>query len=297
MEGETLDGRYQLHEELGRGGHGVVHRATDLTDGSQVAVKLLRAQIEDDPQYAERLRREAQSLAALWGSSVVRVHDFGSDPEGTVYMVMELLEGETFEEHLRDIETFGDKLNIFSLLQTLDPIARALHSAHAMGIIHRDVKPANIFLVTSEQGSGVRLMDFGLAKIRDEVALTAAGMIAGSPSYLAPEMWHAHPFDHRADVYAFGAVVYRALAGRPPFKAPTNEELFISVTTGPRPKLSTYRPELPEEIDVWVERALAIDRDQRYPYLPTLWNDLIRILRNARGPSADRVRQTFHLPG
>lgn len=297
MEGETLDGRYKLHEELGRGGHGVVYRATDLTNSTQVAVKLLRTQIEDDPQYAERLRREAQSLAALWGSSVVRVHDFGTDPEGTVYMVMEFLEGENFEVHLRDIETFGDKLNVFTVLQTLDPIARALHSAHSMGIIHRDVKPANIFLVSPDQGGGVRLMDFGLAKISGAVALTAAGMVAGSPSYLAPEMWHAQAFDHRADVYSFGAVVYRALAGCPPFSAPTDEELFIAVTTSPRPKLSTYRAELPQEIDAWVERALAIDRDQRYAYIPTLWNDLIRILRNARGPSADRVRQTFHLPG
>lgn len=297
MEGETLDGRYQIHEELGRGGHGIVYRATDLTNNTQVAIKLLRAQIEDDPQYAERLRREAQSLAALWGSSVVRVHGFGTDPEGTVYMVMEFLEGENLEVHLRDIETFGDKLNVFTILQTLDPVARALHAAHSMGIIHRDVKPANIFLVSPDQGGGVRLMDFGLAKISGAMALTAAGMIAGSPSYLAPEMWHAQSFDHRADVYSFGAVVYRALAGCAPFVAPSNEELFIAVTTAPRPKLSTYRPELPVDIDMWVERALAIDRDQRYAYVPTLWNDLIRILRNARGPSADRVRQTFHLPG
>lgn len=297
MEGETLDGRYQLHEELGRGGHGVVHRATDLTNGSQVAVKLLRVQIEDDPQYAERLRREADSLQKLGGSSVVRVHGFGTDPEGTVYMVMELLEGENFEVHLRDIETFGDKLNIFTILQTLDPVARALHSAHAIGIIHRDVKPANIFLVSPDQGGGVRLMDFGLAKIRGAEALTAAGMIAGSPTYIAPEMWLAQPFDHRADVYSFGAVVYRALAGRAPFKAASNEELFIAVTTAPRPKLSIYRPDIPEEIDGWVDRALATERDHRYPYIPTLWNDLIRILRNARGPNAERVRQTFHLPG
>lgn len=297
MEGETIDGRYELHEELGRGAHGVVHRATDLTNGTQVAIKLLRTHIEDDPQYAERLRREAQSLAALWGSSVVRVHAFGADPEGTVYLVMELLEGETFEVHLRDIETFGDKLNIFTVLQTLDPVARALHTAHAMGIIHRDVKPANIFLISPDHGGGVRLMDFGLAKIHGAEALTAAGMIAGSPTYIAPEMWHAQPFDHRVDVYSFGAVIYRALAGRAPFKAASPEELFIAVTTSPRPKLSTYRPELPEEIDTWVERALAIDREQRYAYIPTLWNDLIRILRNARGPSAERVRQTFHLPG
>ncbi len=293
----TLDDRYLLHEELGRGGHGVVFRATDLSNNAQVAVKLLRTQVEDDPQYAVRLEREAQSLAALWGSSVVRVHAFGTDPEGTVYMVMELLEGENLEVHLRDIEAFGDKLNVFSVLQTLDPVARALHSAHSLGIIHRDVKPANIFLISPDQGGGVRLMDFGLAKIMGAEALTAVGMIAGSPSYIAPEMWLAQQFDHRVDVYSFGAVVYRTLAGRAPFRGLSNEELFIAVTTGQRPKLSTLRPELPEEIDTWVERALAIEHNQRYPYIPSLWNELIRIMRNARGPSAERVRQTFRLPG
>lgn len=297
MEGMTLDDRYLLHEELGRGGHGVVFRATDLSNDTQVAVKLLRTHIEDDPQYAVRLQREAQSLAALWGSSVVRVHAFGTDPEGTVYMVMELLEGENLEVHLRDIESFGDKLNVFSVLQLLDPVARALHAAHSLGIIHRDIKPGNIFLVSPDHGGGVRLMDFGLAKIAGAEALTAAGMIAGSPSYIAPEMWLAQQFDHRADVYSFGAVIFRVLAGRPPFRGASNEELFIAATTSPRPKLSVLRPELPEEIDAWVERALAVERDQRYAYIPTLWNELIRIMRNARGPSADRVRQTFHLPG
>ncbi len=297
MEGETLDGRYQLGEELGRGGHGVVYRAKDLQTGAEVALKLLRKQIKDDPQYAVRLFREAQSLAALWGTSVVRVHAFGTDAEGTVYMVMELLEGESFDAHLKDLELFGDRLSSFNLLTFLDPIARALHTAHGLGIIHRDVKPANIFLVSPDHGGGVRLMDFGLAKILGAEALTAAGMIAGSPSYIAPEMWRTEPFDHRADVYSFGAVVFRALAGRPPFLGSSTVDLFLDATSAPRPKLSPLRPDLSPEVDAWVERALAIERDQRYPYISTLWNDLIRVMMNGKGPSADRVRQTFRLPG
>jgi serine/threonine-protein kinase len=296
MEGETLDGRYQLGEELGRGGHGVVYRALDLQTNAEVAVKLLRNTVENDPQYAVRLWREAESLRALWGTSVVRVHAFGTDPEGTVYMVMELLEGETFEAHLRDLEGFDDKLSAFALLTTLDPVARALHQAHAMGIIHRDIKPANIFLVAPDRGGGVRLMDFGLAKILGAEALTAAGMIAGSPSYIAPEMWRAEPYDHRADVYSFGAVVFRALAARPPFLGSSTVDLFLAATTDPRPKLSPIRPDLSPEVDAWVARALSIRPDDRYPYISTMWNDLIRIMMNGRGPSAERVRATFRLP-
>lgn len=297
MEGEMLDGRYRLGEELGRGGHGVVYRATDTTNGAKVAVKVLRKQIKDDPQYAVRLWREAQSLAALWGTSVVRVHGFGTDEEDTVYMVMELLEGESFEAHLKDLESFGDRLSSFALLTYLDPIARALHTAHSLGIIHRDVKPANIFLVSAELGTGARLMDFGLAKILGAEALTAAGMIAGSPSYIAPEMWRTEPFDHRADVYSFGAVIFRSLAGRPPFQGNSTVDLFLGATTEPRPKLSPIRPDLSPEVDDWVEKALAIESNNRFPYIPTMWNELIRILMNGRGPSAERIRQTFRLPG
>src|SRR4051812_37182258 len=164
--GDTIDGRYLLGGEIGRGGHGVVFRAQDLQTNEQVAVKVLRQNISEDPQYAVRLWREAQSLRMLWDESVVRVHRFGHDTGGSVYMVMELLEGETLDEHLADLESFGDRMSAFEVLRSLDPVARALHTAHSKGIIHRDVKPANIFRLTPELGNGVRLMDFGLVKMQ-----------------------------------------------------------------------------------------------------------------------------------
>ncbi|MFT3775611.1 MAG: serine/threonine-protein kinase [Minicystis sp.] len=202
--GDTIDGRYLLGKELGRGGHGVVFRAVDTQTNEGVAVKVLRQNIAEDPQYAVRLWREAQSLRLLWGESVVRVHGFGNDVEGFVYMVMELLEGETLEDHLTDVEGFGDRMSSFEVLRTLDPVARALHTAHGKGIIHRDVKPANIFRVSPEAGGGVRLMDFGLVKIAGAEQLTQVGMIAGSPSYIAPEVWRAQEL---------GSPARRVLAG------------------------------------------------------------------------------------
>jgi serine/threonine-protein kinase len=296
-EGDLIDGRYLLGTELGRGGHGVVFRAVDQQTGDGVAVKVLRQNIAEDPQYAVRLWREAESLRVLWGESVVRVHGFGHDAEGFVFMVMEMLDGETLEEHLADVEGFGDRMSAFEVLRTLDPVARALHTAHSKGIIHRDIKPANIFRMSAESGSGVRLMDFGLVKIAGAEQLTQVGMIAGSPSYIAPEVWRAQDLDHRLDVYSLGAVIFRCLAGQVPFSAPSPLDLFMKVLKDPRPRLSPLRPELSPEIDTWVARALAVDRDQRYAYIPVMWNELIRVVISGSGPSAVRARATFRLPG
>ncbi len=296
-EGDTIDGRYRLGAELGRGGHGVVFRGVDLQSNEAIAVKVLRHNISEDPQYAVRLWREAQSLRMLWGESVIRVHRFGHDDEGYVYMVMELLEGQTLEEHLFELEAFGDRMSAFEVLRSLDPVARALHTAHGKGIIHRDVKPANIFMVVPETGGGVRLMDFGLVKMAGAEQLTQVGMIAGSPSYIAPEVWRAQEFDHRIDVYSLAAVVFRCLAGRVPFSAPTNLELFMKVLKEPRPRLSPERPDLSPEIDAWVARALSVDVAQRFPSVPTMWNDLIRVVMSGSSPSAAKARATFRLPG
>lgn len=295
--GDVIDGRYLLEREIGRGGHGVVYAATDREAGSSVALKLLRENIAEDPQFAVRLRREADSLRALWDESVVRVHAFGSDSSGSVFMVMELLDGETLDDHLFDLESFGDRMSAFEVLRCLDPVARALHTAHTKGIIHRDVKPANIFRIAPEAGGGVRLMDFGLVKLQGGEQLTQAGMIAGSPSYIAPEVWRCEAFDHRIDVYSLAAVAFRCLAGRAPFAAPNPLELFMKASRDERPKLTAYRPDLPPAVDAWVAQALAIEKENRYPYVSTMWNDLLRIVMSGTTPSAEKARATFRLPG
>jgi serine/threonine protein kinase len=275
----------------------MVFAAEDATTGERVALKILHENIADDPQYAVRLRREAESLQMLWDESVVRVQGFGHDAQGSVYMVMELLEGETLSEHLADLESYGDRMSAFEVLRRLDPIARALHTAHSKGLIHRDVKPANIFCIADDRGGGVRLMDFGLVKIAGAEALTQVGMVAGSPSYVAPELWLGEPFDHRLDVYSFAAVVFRCLAGQTPFSGANPLELFLKVTKEPRPKLSAFRRDLHPDIDGWVARALSVERDKRYPYVSTMWNDFLRIVMAGTTPSAQRARATFRLPG
>lgn len=295
-QGQCLDGRYLLQEEIGRGGHGVVYKALDYETEAQVAVKVLKDTVSGDSDFALRLWREAQAMKALWGTSVVRVYRFGFDPTGSVYLVMELLSGETFEEHIDRVEAAGGRMDAYDVLMFLDPVARALETAHTKGIVHRDVKPSNIFLLEAELGGGVRLMDFGLAKKLGGEELTQVGMVAGSPSYIAPEIWRAAPIDHRIDVYSLGAIVFRALAGRVPFESASMLDLLRMVTRGERPKLSAFRPDLPAEVDAWVSRALAVHVEDRFPYVSSMWNELIRVMMDGSTPSAGRVRTSFHLP-
>jgi eukaryotic-like serine/threonine-protein kinase len=295
--GKLIDERYRLEEEIGRGGHGMVFRAFDEHEQCAVALKILNRSIADDPQYTVRLWREAQSLAALWGSSVVQVYGFGTDEaNGYVYMVMELLQGETLSKVLSGLEDFGDRMCAIRVLEILDPVARALHTAHSKGIIHRDVKPSNIIVLYPETGGGTRLMDFGLAKIHGSMQLTQAGMVAGSPSYIAPEIWRAKPFDHRIDVYSFAAVIFRSLAGKPPFVGESMVDILMAATMGERPTLAEIRPDLDAGVDAWLAKALAIEADERYPYVTSMWNDFIRVVMNGSGPSSQQARETFSLP-
>jgi eukaryotic-like serine/threonine-protein kinase len=283
--GDRVQGRYLLQNELGRGGHGVVFRALDESSNTPVAVKVLNGDTADQDQYVLRLWREAQSLAALWGTSVVQVHEFDTDPRGFVYMVMELLEGEPLDTHLYDLEGFGDLMSPARVIEVLEPVAHALSVAHQKGIIHRDIKPPNLFLVDPLLGGGTRLMDFGLAKTPDFEEITDVGMIAGSPSYIAPEIWKSLPFDHRIDTYSFAAVAFRALAGRPPFTAQSTLQLYELATTAPRPRLTDFRPELAGAVDAWVEQALAIDARQRHPDMRTTWEQFIIALTQSDTPS------------
>jgi len=262
--------------EIGQGAHGQVFSAIDTTDNRRVAVKVLNPMLEGDNQFIQRLWREARSMAALWGTSVVEVYAFGQDQEdGSVFMVMELLQGETLSDRLNDLELFDCRMNAYDVLVATQPIAAALNTAHKMGIIHRDIKPSNIFLVDPDIGGGSRLMDFGLAKVDDQLALTRVGVVAGSPNYMAPEMLRTEPFDHRIDVYSLAAVIFRALAGQPLFPGDNPTHVLLRVLRDPRPRLTTFRPDLPPQVDDWVQEALSLDPSYRYLDTPRLWTPLL----------------------
>lgn len=282
----VVGGRYRLLEKLGTGAYGVVYRARDLETRDEVAVKLLQAGRSVDPEVSTRFEREATAMAKLRGTSAAYVHGLGVDEHGRTFIVMELLRGRDLEAYLQAAEARGGRLKRGKLLELLRPIASTLEAAHERGIVHRDLKPSNIFVVDREHGGGVRLMDFGLAKLIGADGLTADGMVAGTPSYIAPEAWRGNPrqLDHRIDVYSLGVVVFRCLAGRVPYVSSSLLDLCRWAQHGERPSLGAMRPGLPSAIDLWAERALAIDPDARFQSVRALWSSLETILAEAPGP-------------
>jgi eukaryotic-like serine/threonine-protein kinase len=273
----VLDDRYELQDVIGRGGHGVVYRALDRNLGTDVAIKFLHDSVAVDPQYNIRMLREAQVMAALSGTSAIRVYGLNTTPDGALYLVMELLTGRDFDTYLAELEDAGRRLSVYRLFELLDPIVDTLEAAHVRGIVHRDLKPANIFVLDA---GGARLLDFGLAKVLAAAPLTSSGMVAGSPSYIAPEVWKGNPraLDHRIDVYSLGAIVFRALSGAVPFGGNDILEKLHLVTTAERPSLHQLRPDLSPEIDDWTAQVLAIDPDLRFQKVRGMWNALRAIL-------------------
>ena len=257
----------------------MVYRAHDHVMRVDVALKLLK-DIAADAEYYVRMVREARAMAALAGTSAVQVFGWGADIDGSFYIAMEILEGMNLEEYLVRIEARGGRMPVGDMVRVLDPIVATLDAAHERGIVHRDLKPSNIYLIDSHRGGGVRLLDFGLVKIMGARPLTREGFVAGSPSYIAPEAWRGEPtkLDHRIDVYSFGAIVYRVLAGRVPFEYADLMELLQRVTRGKRPSLHAARPDLPDDVDGWVEMALAVDPELRFTRVRAMWTALRQTL-------------------
>ena len=276
--GDVLDGRYRLISEIGRGAFGVVYRGRDLETREEVAIKVLSQ--SSDPELVARFQREALAMARLRGTSAIYVHAFGRSHPGAVYIVMELLRGKDLEQFLGDAEVRGGRLKAANMLQLLRPIAATLEAAHAQNIVHRDLKPSNIFVIDPDAGGGVRLMDFGLVKLVGADSLTAEGIVAGTPSYIAPECWSGKPWalDHRIDVYSLGVLVFRCLSGRVPCPNKNIFELCRWALEGPRPSLHALRPKLPVSIDAWIQKALAIAPDDRFQNVHAMWAALESVL-------------------
>jgi serine/threonine-protein kinase len=279
--GQRVKRRYQILSLIGEGGQGGVYRARDVRDGDEVAVKVFRERT-DDPAATERLFREVSALVTLWGTCAVRPIDQGWTEDGAFAIVMELLVGDDLEAVCQRFESDGGRVPIRWALSVFEPVVSTVERAHQQGIVHRDLKPGNVFVLSETVGGGVRVLDFGFAKFMRMRKLTSAGMIAGSPSYVAPEMWQGVEADSRADVYSLAALMFRTLGGRPPFTG-TLVQLLRTVSTAPRPSLRALRPELPEAIDDWAEYALAIERDARFQTVRALWNAFRSALGAAGG--------------
>ncbi|HJK94060.1 MAG TPA: serine/threonine-protein kinase [Polyangiaceae bacterium LLY-WYZ-15_(1-7)] len=248
--GELVDGRYRLGRPIGRGGMGSIYEAEDEATGRTVAVKLLR-HAEDRARFL----REAAMTAAVRHPHVVRTLDYGG-LEGAArgaYLVLERLRGETLRERLDGLGTFA----LPTCLTLLEQLLEALAAVHAAGIVHRDVKPANLF-VTEGPPCALKLLDFGLGKALDETeALTAEGVIVGTPGYLAPEQVRADPIDPRTDLHGFAVTAYELLTGLRPFRREGASQTYAAVLFHEPTPPSALRPAIPPAVDALLVRCLA----------------------------------------
>ncbi len=276
LSGQVLAGAYELQEILGRGGAGEVYQAVRLADGSPVAVKVLAAHVERVPEAHERFRREAACAQRLPRRHVAEVLQIG-ETEGRPFIVMELLRGESLGARLRRT----GRLTPEEVVVLAEEIAHALEAAHAEGVIHRDLKPENVFLVTGgADGLDARLLDFGIARLMEglDAGLTQAGVLLGSPGYLAPEQARGavEQLGPPTDVFAFGAVLYRALTGQNAFPARTPASAVHEALHVHPPAPSSIAPDLPPDLDHVLALALAKDPAVRYQSAAELAEDVRR---------------------
>ncbi len=265
LTGKTL-GSYRVLEALGRGGMAEVYKGYHSLLDRYVAIKVLHAHFMADPQFVERFQREAATVARLRHPNIVQVHDFGIQ-DAITYMVMEYVEGVTLKERLTGLRAAGNTLPIEEAAAIARQVAAALDHAHAHGLVHRDVKPANILLRSDRSGPttvNAILTDFGIAKMLEGVQFTVTGMSMGTPDYMAPEQVHGEPVGPFTDVYALGIVLFEMLTNVLPFSADTPVAVLLKQIGEEPPSPRLIVPALPEAIDAVVRRALAKAPRARY---------------------------------
>lgn len=250
-------GRYEIVEELGRGGMATVYRAYDPTLEREVALKLLPNYFAHDPEFSARFEREAKTVASLEHSAIVSMYDYGEDGEWP-YFVMRLMQGGSLKERIA-----AGRLEPSEAIRIVDRIAGALDKAHGKGIVHRDLKPGNIMF--DEDGEAY-LADFGIVKLAEESeSYTRTGNTVGTPAYMSPEQADGRPdIDGRSDVYALGIVLYEMLTGATPYVHDSMPRLLVMHLTEPIPNILEARPDLPSAFQEVIEKAMAKERDDRY---------------------------------
>jgi beta-lactam-binding protein with PASTA domain/predicted Ser/Thr protein kinase len=287
---DTLfDGRYRIQRKLGAGGMADVYLAEDQELGRRVAIKILNGRHANDDQFIERFRREAKNAAALNHPNIVSIYDRG-EAEDTYYIAMEYLDGKT----LKELIVGRGKAPVNVAIEYARQILSALRFAHRHGIVHRDIKPHNVLV----DGEGrVKVTDFGIARAGTS-QMTETGSIVGTAQYLSPEQARGGEVDQRSDLYSLGVVLYELLTGKTPFEGDTPVEIAMKhLSNAPKPP-SKLRPDIPEELDLVVLRALAKNPEDRYQSADEMEADLERVARGAPVSAAtvDSATQVLRRP-
>lgn len=289
--GDVLAGKYEVESVLGEGGMGVVVAARHVQLRNRVALKFLLPDVVESPEVAARFLREAQAATSIKSEHVARVLDVGTLESGAPYMVMEYLEGRDLSAVVASEGRLGLSVAVDYLLQAME----ALAEAHAAGIVHRDLKPSNLFLTSRADGSYlVKVLDFGISKAVDpgalEANLTATQGMMGSPLYMSPEQIRSSKHvDVRADVWSLGIILYELVSGAPPFNGETATAVLASIIGDSHAPLKSVRTELPQELDLVVDRCLAKSPNGRYPTLYELGRDLAQFGDDAARRSLERI--------
>ncbi len=278
--GRVIADRYRILELLGRGGMGVVYKVEHVAIHKWMAMKLLAGELARDKDVVKRFRREAEAVSKLSHPNTVQTFDFGRS-EGLMYLVMEFLAGRDFGAIIQQ----SGALPFARVARICAQVCASVGEAHEHGIVHRDLKPENI-MVLEEKKDFVKVLDFGLAKLREQeeagMSLTRAGHIIGTPYYMAPEHIRGENVDHRSDIYALGAVIYKAVAGVPPFWAPTPMAVLTKHLTEDLvlPSIRLERAQIPRAADAIVRKAMQKSPADRYQKVEELREDLLAYLES-----------------
>jgi len=262
--GETIS-HYKILSELGRGGMGVVYKAEDTKLKRVVALKFLRSEALDDEEHKERFLREAQAAAALDHPNICTVYEI-DEADGQTFLSMAYLEGQTVKEKIK-----ARPLKLEEALDTAIQTAQGLQAAHEKGIVHRDIKGANLMVTPQDQ---VKIMDFWLAQLAERSQLTKTATILGTPAYMSPEQAQRLPTDRRTDIWSVGVVIYEMVTGRLPFEGERQQAVLYAITSEEPEPITALRAGLPMELERIVAKALAKAPEERYQHLDEMTVDL-----------------------